>query len=297
MSISTDMLDAFVKVATHLSVSAAAAELGVGKGVVSKRVAQLERSVKATLFSRSTRRVALTPAGEIYLDFARSALGAVRSADEQLLSLCSNLSGRIRLTAPVSWGQRVLAKSLPGFLATHPGIEIELLLEDRIMDLAYERVDIALRFTAAHAHDLVAIPVASIAWAVVAAPDYLAASGIPLDPSDLGARPCMCYWREMADEDWNFVRGERSATIRVRSRFRANNPEAVADAALSGLGIALLPKYVCEPELASGRLVSILSDWSPVTRFGNQITAVAAPDRMRFSRNQSLLTYLKQSLA
>jgi len=290
------MLEAFVKVANHLSVSAAAADLGIGKGVVSKRVAQLERAVKATLFSRSTRRVALTPAGEIYLEFARSALRAIHSADEQLLSLCSNLSGLIRLTAPVSWGQRVLAKLLPDFLATHPGIDIELLLEDRIMDIAYERVDIALRFTATRAHDLVAIPVARIAWVVIAAPDYLAAAGEPLDPEELSERPCMCYWREISDEAWSFVRSDRSAAIRVRSRFRANNPEAVADAARSGLGIALLPEYVCEPDLAAGRLVRILRDWSPVTKFGNQISAVAAPDRMRFSRNQSFLSFLKDRL-
>ncbi len=296
MAISTDMLEAFVKVANHLSVSAAAADLGIGKGVVSKRVAQLERAVKATLFSRSTRKVALTPAGEIYLDFARSALGAVRSADEQLLSLCSNLSGRIRLTAPVSWGQRVLAKLLPEFLAAHPAIEIELLLEDRIMDIAYEGVDIALRFTSSHAHNLVSVPVAQIEWVVCAAPAYLAAMGTPQAPHELAERPCMCYWREMSDEAWNLASGDRSVSVRVRSRFRANNPEAVADAALAGLGIALLPRYVCEADLAAGRLTPVLADWTPVTKFGNQITAVAAPDRMRFTRNQSFLDYLRNRL-
>lgn len=296
MAISTDMLEAFVKVANHLSVSAAAADLGIGKGVVSKRVAQLERAVKATLFSRSTRKVALTPAGEIYLDFARSALGAVQSADEQLLSLRSDLSGRLRITAPVSWGQRVLAKLLPEFLAAHPAIEIELMLEDRIMDIAYEGVDIALRFTASHARNLVSVPVARIDWVVCAAPAYLAASGTPREPRDLEGRPCMCYWREMSDEAWNLASGDRSVSVRVRSRFRANNPEAVADAARAGLGIALLPRYVCEDDLAAGRLAPVLENWLPVTKFGNQITAVAAPDRMRFTRNQSFLAYLRMRL-
>ena len=296
MPISTDMLEAFVRVADHLSVSAAANDLGVGKGVVSKRVAQLERAVKATLFSRSTRRVALTPAGEIYLDFARNALGAVQSADEQLLSLRATLSGRIRVTAPISWGQRVLAKLLPDFLAAHPGIEIELLLEDRIMDIAYERVDLALRFTSSLAHDLVLVPVARIDLIVIASPAYLAAAGSPQEPRDLEGRPCMCYWREMSDEVWTFASGDRSQNVRVRSRFRANNPEAVADAALAGLGIALLPAYVCEPALTEGRLVQVLERWTPVTKFGNQITAVATPDRMRIVRNQALLEFLKDRL-
>ena len=133
MTLSTDMLAAFVQVAEHLSVSAAAQALGVSKSVVSKRVAQLEQAVRATLFARSTRRVALTPAGEAYLDFARNALRAVADADERLRDLRQELSGQIRITAPVSWGQHVLAPLLPAFLAQHPAIEIELLLEQGIV--------------------------------------------------------------------------------------------------------------------------------------------------------------------
>ena len=109
MALSTDMLSTFVKVAEHLGVSAAAADMGISKGVVSKRVAQLEQAVRTTLFSRSTRRVALTPAGEIYLAFARQALAALVHADEQLRDLRQDLSGQIRITAPGSWGQKVLA--------------------------------------------------------------------------------------------------------------------------------------------------------------------------------------------
>ena len=115
MAISTDMLAAFVKVAERLSVSAAAVDLGVGKSAVSKRVAQLEGAVKVTLFSRSTRKVALTPAGEAYLDFARRALVEVATAEERLRDMRAELTGQIRLTATVSWGQCVLAKRLPEF--------------------------------------------------------------------------------------------------------------------------------------------------------------------------------------
>ena len=296
MALSTDMLQAFVKVADHLSVSAAAADLGIGKSLVSKRVAQLEAAVKATLFSRSTRKVALTSAGEAYLDFARRALLEVAAADERLRNLRTELTGQIRLTAPISWGQRVLSRLIPQFLALHPAIEIELLLGDRMMDLAHERVDIALRWTASPAQDLVALPVARVEWLICAAPAYIEHAGAPAEPGELAQHPCMAYWRESSDDAWHLHRGEQQLHVRVHSRYRANNPEVVADAAMAGLGLALLPRYVCEDALAAGRLVRVLPQWTPDTKFGTRITAMAAPDRMRFSRNRAFLDFLTQRL-
>ena len=293
------MLAAFVQVAEHLSVSAAAQTLGVSKSVVSKRVAQLEQAVRATLFARSTRRVALTPAGEAYLDFARNALRAVADADERLRDLRQELSGQIRITAPVSWGQQVLAPLLPDFLARHPAIEIDLLLGDRLMDIAYERIDLALRMSATGLPDLVATPVARLDWVVCAAPAHLARAGTPHAPADLQAHPCMSYWRERSDNAW-VLQDNRSGvqqTVWVQGRYHANNPEAVAQAAVAGLGVALLPAYVCAADLTAGRLLRLLQGWTPVTKFGNQITAVAAPDRMRLLRNRALLDHLRQQLA
>lgn len=293
------MLAAFVQVAEHLSVSAAAQRLGVSKSVVSKRVAQLEQAVRATLFARSTRRVALTPAGEAYLDFARNALRAVADADERLRDLRQELSGQIRITAPVSWGQHVLAPLLPDFLARHPAIEIDLLLGDRLMDIAYERIDLALRMSATGLPDLVATPVARLDWVVCAAPAHLARAGTPHAPADLRAHPCMSYWRERSDNAWvlqDSASGEQQ-TVWVQGRYHANNPEAVAQAAVAGLGVALLPAYVCTADMAAGRLLRVLEGWTPVTKFGNQITAVAAPDRMRLLRNRALLDHLRQQLA
>ena len=295
MVISTDMLAAFVQVAEHLSVSAAAARLGAGKSVVSKRVAQLEAAVKATLFSRSTRRIALTAAGEAYLEFAQRALVEVATAEERLRDLRAELSGLIRLTAPVSWGQQVLAKQLPEFLRQHPAIEIELRLADQMMDLAYERIDLALRWTSAPPPGLMAVAVAKVDWVIAAAPAYLEVAGLPHDPHDLAAHACMGYWRETSDDAWTLLAGQRRCQVRVRGRYHANNPEAVAEAALAGLGIALLPRYLCEQALAERRLVAVLPDWTPETKFGAGITAMATPERMRLIRNQTLLAFLRQA--
>ena len=298
MALSTDMLEAFIKVAERLSVSAAANDLDLGKAVVSKRVAQLESRLKVTLFSRSTRKIALTPAGEAYLDFARRALREVDAAAERLRELRSELSGRIRVSATVSWGQRVLSLHLPEFVRLHPAVELELNLSDRLVDLAVERTDLALRWTAAPAPPgLVVEPAATVRWLVVAAPGYLAQAGTPRKASDLAAHECLSYWRETSDDTWvlSDSRGQRH-TIQVGARFHANDVEAVTAAALAGLGLALLPDYLCEPALADGRLVQVLERWAPITRFGTQVTLLATPERLRIARIRALATFLQQRL-
>lgn len=296
MAITVDMLSAFVTVAEHTGVSAAAAELGVGKSVVSKRIAQLEAALGATLFSRSTRRVALTPTGEAYLGHARRALAELAEGEEHLLALRTELSGQIRLTASVSWGQRVLARRLPDFLRLHPGIAIELLLSDRIMDLAAERIDISLRWTHQPPTELSVVPISQVDWVIVASPAYLSAAGIPREPQDLRSHHCMGYWRERSDDAWVLICAEQREQVRVQGRYHVNNPEAVAQAALAGLGIALLPRYLCDEELADGRLVQVLAAWTPHTKFGSGIVAVAAPERLRLKRNQALLAFLRLRL-
>ena len=297
MAVSSDMLAAFVKVADSTSVSRAALALGVGKSVVSKRVAQLEQLVGATLFARSTRRIALTPAGEAYAEFARRALAELGAGEERLRALRSDLTGRIRLSATVSWGQRVLAGKLPEFLRLHPAIEVELQLADRLVDVAYERIDIALRWSTTPPLGLVCEPVAVVGWVMVAAPAYLASAGTPLAPADLATHSCLCYWREAADDLWLLARAGRMQRVHVHSRYHVDNPEVVAEAAMAELGIAVLPDYLCREGLADGRLVRVLPGWTPQTKFGSLITAVATAERMRLLRNQVLVGFLRQQLA
>ncbi len=297
MAVSSDMLAAFVKVADCASVSCAALELGVGKSVVSKRVAQLEQLVGATLFARSTRRIALTPAGEAYADFARRALGEIGAGEERLRALRSELTGRIRLSATVSWGQRVLATKLPAFMCLHPSIEVELQLADRMVDVAYEGIDIALRWSSTTPQGLTSEAVAVVGWALVAAPAYLSSAGAPQLPADLARHSCLCYWREASDDLWVLAAAGHVARVRVLSRYHVDNPEAVTEAAIAGLGVAMLPDYLCQQALADGRLVRVLPGWAPQSKFGSLISAVSTAERMRLQRNQVLLGFLRQQFA
>ena len=300
--ISSDLLAAFLHVADTGSVSQAAIELGVGKSVISNRIALLEHKLQATLFSRSTRKVALTPAGDAYIEYARRALEEIGAGIERLRSMRSELSGRIRLTAPVSWGQHVLSKQLPEFLRLHPGIEIELQLADRRLELARERIDIALRWSTTPSPELACVPVAQIGWKLAASPSYLKTAGKPTTPPELAQHSCLCYWRENSDDSWLLVSqrsvpepAEECIEVKVNSRYHVDNPDAVLNAAIAGMGIALLPDYVCEDALASEQLVPVLEGWEPRTKFGTQIIAMATPERLTLSRNRTFLEFIRSS--
>jgi len=296
--ISSDMLVAFAKVAENRSVSQAALELSVGKSVVSKRIAQLEAHLGATLFSRSTRHIALTAAGETYLEHAKKALLALRAGEEVLTALRSDLKGRIRVTAPVSWGQRVLCKKMPEFLRMHPGIELELVLSDRMMDLAYERMDVAFRWSSAQDNkEMFMKAVATTEWVLVCAPPYIAAHGEPASVQDLERHLCLFYWREPSDDWWVLASGDAVSRVKVSGRYHVDSPDAVLEACMQGLGIALLPDYLCLDALQDQRLIKVLPDWTPQTRFGNQITLMAPPDRMRVLRNMVFIDFVVNALA
>lgn len=292
--ISADMLLAFVKVAENLSVSKTAAALAVGKSVISKRIAQLESHLGATLFSRSTRQVALTSAGEAYLEHAKKALLAMRAGEEMLTALRSDLNGKIRVTAPVSWGQRILSKKIPEFLRMHPGIELELILSDRIMDLVQERIDVAFRWSSSQDNkELYMKTVAMIEWMLVCAPQYIALHGEPMRPEELENHSCLFYWKNTSDDWWILELGPEVKRIKVKSRYHVDNPEAVLEACMQGLGVGLLPAYLCKDAILAGTLLKVLTEWMPKTRFGNQIAAVTPPDRMRVFRNKAFIEFVQ----
>ena len=295
--ISSDMLMAFTKVAEHLSVSKAALALSVGKSVVSKRIAQLETHLGATLFSRSTRHIALTAAGETYLEHAQQALLELSAGEERLTALRSDLRGRIRVTAPVSWGQRILCKKMPEFLRMHPGIELELVLSDRMMDLAYERMDVAFRWSSLQdSKELFMKSVSTIDWVLVCAPQYIAAHGEPSSPQELEEHLCLFYWREPSDDWWVLKSGDQVSRVKVSGRYHVDSPDAVLEACLQGLGIALLPDYLCADAIGDQRLLKVLPQWIPQTRFGNQITLMSPPDRMRVRRKEVFIDFVVNAL-
>ncbi|MBC7732823.1 MAG: hypothetical protein H7306_13120, partial [Bacteriovorax sp.] len=138
-------------------------------------------------------------------------------------------------------------------------------------------------------------PVAVVGWSVVAAPAYLTEAGTPLESADLARHSCLCYWRELSDDLWVLAHAGRTSRVRVQGRYHVDNPEAVAEAAIAGLGIAMLPDDLCQEGLADRRLLRVMPGWVRQTKFGSVISAVSTAERMHLSRNQVLLSFLRSS--
>jgi DNA-binding transcriptional LysR family regulator len=161
------------------------------------------------------------------------------------------------------------------------------------MDLAAERMDVAFRWSSVHGQSTAfEHKVADIAWMLVGAPSYLSANGHPGTPDEAAGHALLGYWRDAADDWWELERRDERAQVRARSRYHVDNPEVVLEACLQGLGIAMLPDYLCADALIDGRLVRVLPDWTPVTRFGTEIIALIMPDRARIRRHRVLVDFL-----
>ncbi|MBU6438507.1 MAG: substrate binding domain-containing protein, partial [Betaproteobacteria bacterium] len=154
--------------------------------------------------------------------------------------------------------------------------------------------DLALRWSSTPPQGLVCEPVAVVGWSLVATSGYLASAGVPMIPDDLEHHNCLCYWRETSDDLWALAGEGRMARVHVRGRYHVDNPEVVAEAALAGLGVAMLPDYLCQQGLTDGRLMRVLPGWVPQTKFGALICAVSTAERMRLVRNQALVSFLRQ---
>jgi len=270
-------LHALTVIAHTGSFTKAAQRLGLSKAAVSQRIAELERAVGVTLVARTTRSVRLSDAGQRLVEdteasfnhIARS-LGAARDAAGQP-------RGLVRVTAPVALGRQHVAPALPGFFAQYPEIRIELDLSDRLAALAQEGFDLAIRHTSTPPDTHVAFKLCASRAMLVAAPAYLARAGTPAHPAELAAHACLPYLRS-GPAVWHFEHGSARAPERVRvpvqGPLRAGNSEIIRDAALAGLGVALLPDFSAAPALASGALQELLPQWRPAGFFGDSIYAI-----------------------
>lgn len=250
-----DGIAAFVAIAEEGSVSASARRLGLAKSVVSERIAELERALGARLIQRSTRRLSLTEDGRTFLPRARRILQEAAEAAAELAESRGTLSGPLRLSAPVSFGILHLGPALYVFLNENPGIDLTLELDDRFVDAAAGGFDAVVRHGPVGDNRLIARRLALSRRALVASPEYLSRTGMPAAPVDLDRHRAILYANREAD--WRFGAEKDWTVIRPRAALRVNNGLVMRDAALAGLGIALLPVFFMRDELAKGALVQI----------------------------------------
>jgi DNA-binding transcriptional LysR family regulator len=252
-----DAIAVFDRVVERKSFAEAARSLGLTTSAVSKRIARLERALGATLLHRTTRRLSLTEAGAVYHDRIRRVLGELASAEEAVTRLGTEPHGLLRVSAPMSFGHLHLAPLVPEFLAAHPGLRVDLELDDRLVDLIDGGFDVAVRIAALADSSLVARRLAPARRVICGSPDYLARRGVPRHPADLARHDCLRYTLQ-ARGDWTVRRGRSGARVEVSGSLQANNGEVLRAAALAGLGLVFLPTMIVWRDLQAGTLVPVL---------------------------------------
>lgn len=246
---------AFVAVVEAGSLSAAARRLGRSKSVIGERLAELERTLGARLLQRSSRRSALTEDGAGFLERARRMLGEAAEAAAEIAQRRGALVGPLRISGPVSFGILHLGPALYPFLAANPGIALTLELDDRFVDPAAEGYDATVRHGHVADSRLIARRLASSRRLLVASPAHLRARAVPRTPAELEEAAAIIYANR--DADWRFAGPGGTTVLRPRSALRVNNGLVMRDAAVAGLGIALLPTFLVHRELEAGALVAV----------------------------------------
>jgi DNA-binding transcriptional LysR family regulator len=257
-------MEAFVQVIDHGGFTKAARRMGLSKSAISKHVSALEGRLAVRLLNRTTRRVSPTELGLAYYDRARSVLAAASEADSMATAMQAAPKGALRVSAPVSFGVRHLAPAVAEFLCAYTEVEINMLLDDRYVELVAEGFDVAVRIGNLADSSLKARRLAATRGLICASPAYLAEMGVPRSIDELTAHRLLHYSQLSTGNFWrlNTASGEERQ-IRVGGRLTVNNGEALMKAAEAGLGIAMVPSFMLGDAVAAGRLVELLAGRPP----------------------------------
>ncbi|MDR6848846.1 MULTISPECIES: LysR family transcriptional regulator [unclassified Sphingomonas] len=250
----------FVRVVETGSFSAAARHLNVGQPAVSKTIAQLEDRLQVRLLIRSTHGLKPTEAGQRFFERARS---AIREADEAELAARgagAGLSGCLRVSAATTFARLHIVPLLPRFLEQHPELEIDVILDDRVIDLVAEGVDLSLRMGTLADSTATARKLATGGRSVLATPAYFARAGEPKNPADLADHEAVVYGQTVSV--WSFSSGGTESSVAVRGRVRVSAAEGLRAAVLADMGVTIASDWMFAPELASGAVRRVLTDWS-----------------------------------
>jgi DNA-binding transcriptional LysR family regulator len=261
----------FVAVVECGGFSPAARFLGVSKSAVSKRITQLEDQLGVKLLHRTTRKLSLTEAGEHYFEHALKASTAARDAEDAVAQLQGEPRGRLRINTPMSFGRLHMAPMIPEFLKHHPKISIDLVMDDKVVDLVRGGFDIAIRTGELADSSLIARRLAPLNSVLCVSPDYLENNGYPNQINDLRQHNCLSFSYSNDVKEWTFIKEGQSQSVEVLGNYQVNNSEALRDAVLQGLGIARLPTFVAGPDIKSGKLIPLFTEYQMPSQVINAV--------------------------
>ena len=263
-------MEMFARIVEAGSFSAAARDLNMGQPAVSKTIANLENRLGVRLLTRSTRKLSPTEAGTAFYERAVRAISEADEAEAAARGAGAGLEGRLRVSAPVTFSRLHLVPKLGSFLDAHPKVQLELLMDDRVVDLVAENIDVALRMGVLTDSALRARKLGHDERLVIASPSYLARRGTPRTPADLLEHDGVIYGQSAGGQEWLFWRGTSETSVYLRTRLKLSAAEGVREAVLAGQGFAIASRWMFAPELKSGEVVSILEEWTlpPIDLWG-----------------------------
>lgn len=253
----------FLTVAALQSFAGAARQLGLTPASVTRTIAALEADLGVELLVRTTRKVSLTSAGAGYAARVTPLAEGLAKAADETREAQGITSGRLRISAPLSLGVKVLPAVLSQFGALHPQIHLDVSLSDRFVDIVEEGYDLAIRISGPPSDkSTIWRKICRVPRVLVAAPAYLTARGRPQRPEDLAGHECLGYRDDLGAEIWHLSNGKRQHSHKAIGRLSANNGDLLAKLVLQGEGIALIPRFIIEDDIAAGRMVVVLSEWT-----------------------------------
>lgn len=282
----------FVEVVNSEGFTAAASRIGLSRAQVSKSVMQLEAHLGARLLNRTTRRISLTEIGRIYYERCKEILHEIEEVEGLAGEQSEQPRGTLTLAAPNSFGVLHLGPVISSYIRQYPDVRVSLSLNDRFIDVVSEGFDLAIRIAELEDSSLIARKIAPCRRVLVASPDYLEQHGAPKVPQDLAIHHCLVYSNDLTVGSWtlNGVNGPES--VRVNGPMCADNGDVLKDAAVDGLGVALLPTFIVGPDLGAGRLVQVLRDYCPDTI---SVYAVFPSRRYVSAKVRTFVNYLAES--
>ncbi len=288
-----DRLAYVLEVAQAGGFTAAAERMGVTKSQVSQQVRKLEEELGGALFVRTTRQVRLTAAGRRLLEECAPLLRDLGSALERFGGERERLDGLLRVTAPPDFATRTLAPLLTEFAQRHPGVRFDLDSSEEQLDLVAEGMDLAIRFGRLRDSRLRAVRLGSFEQWVIAAPEYVARHGMPKDPAALAEHRWVAISLLSSPLTWTFRRRGRQQTVRMRETMRCNSAQALQALVRSGAGISILLDTAIAEDVAQGRLLRLLPDW---TLPDGAIHAVFPPGRDMPLRVRRFVEFLRERM-
>jgi DNA-binding transcriptional LysR family regulator len=287
-------MEAFVRVIDAGSFSGAARQLHIGQSAISKTVAQLEDRLGVRLLMRSTHGLTLTEAGRSFYERAKRAIEEAEEAELVARGAASALSGRLRVLAAVTFGRLHLIPHLPPFLAEHPALDIDIVLQDGDVDLVGAGIDVALRMTPLRDLTPIGRKIGHCRRRVVGVPGYFAANGVPQIPAELGSYQAVVYEQRLGGPRWNFRKADAESTVTMTGRVHVTAAEGVREGVIAGLGFAIASEWMFTPELKSGLVISVLDDWSLPNV---ELWAVYPTGRQATAKARTFVRFVEQRLS